>query len=160
VAASSDPVSFSVELSVVGAARLDDFHISVAARATHQSCNFRLNAVNYDISRFNYLQPKREIRGWQRLHIALSLPIMLPRIPHWKCFLQSTASARRLLSTERPRTIAQFLEWNPQEDVRNVVVNGYVRSVRKSKASQFVDIGDGSTRRPLQAVVPKAQADG
>ena len=74
--------------------------------------------------------------------------------------LSSPVAIVRCLSTGRPRTIAQFLEWNPPDDVADVVVNGYVRSVRRSKASQFVDIGDGSTRRPLQAVVPREHADG
>ncbi|KAF5517890.1 Asparagine--tRNA ligase [Colletotrichum aenigma] len=64
---------------------------------------------------------------------------------------------RRQLTTQSRRTVAQFLDWKPDTEVQNVVVNGYVRSVRNMKTEQFVNIGDGSTRTPLQAMVSRSQ---
>jgi hypothetical protein len=52
-----------------------------------------------------------------------------------------------------PVTVAQFLNWKPEAELNDVVVNGYVRSVRTMKAGCFVHIGDGSSRQPLQAVL-------
>ncbi|KAK1672138.1 asparaginyl-tRNA synthetase [Colletotrichum godetiae] len=62
----------------------------------------------------------------------------------------------RYLSTAPRKTIAQFLEWKPESEVRNVVVNGYVRSVRNMKTDRFVNIGDGSSRLPIQALVSRS----
>jgi hypothetical protein len=39
-------------------------------------------------------------------------------------------------------------------------VNGFVRSVRKQKKFAFAAIGDGSTLKPLQAVLTPEQAEG
>lgn len=64
---------------------------------------------------------------------------------------------RRQLTTQSRRTVAQFLDWKPDTEVQNVVVNGYVRSVRNMKTEQFVNIGDGSTRTSLQAMVSRSQ---
>ncbi|KAM0321934.1 hypothetical protein ACHAQA_009831 [Verticillium albo-atrum] len=65
----------------------------------------------------------------------------------------------RLLSSKPQRTVAQFLEWKPEADAASeaarVVVNGYVRSARTMKSDVFVHVGDGSTRKPLQALVPR-----
>jgi aspartyl/asparaginyl-tRNA synthetase len=35
-------------------------------------------------------------------------------------------------------------------------VNGWVRNVRKSSAVRFIDISDGSSMKPVQAVVDKS----
>ncbi|KXH43130.1 asparaginyl-tRNA synthetase [Colletotrichum salicis] len=63
---------------------------------------------------------------------------------------------RRYLSTAPRKTIAQFLEWKPESEVKDVVVNGYVRSVRNMKTDRFVNIGDGSSRSPIQALVSRS----
>ncbi|KAK0611564.1 hypothetical protein B0T14DRAFT_440611 [Immersiella caudata] len=67
---------------------------------------------------------------------------------------------RRCLSQHSKRSVAQFLQWKPAEKVDDVVVNGYVRSVRSMKAHRFVSLGDGSSLAPLQALVPVDQAEG
>lgn len=58
------------------------------------------------------------------------------------------------------RSIAKLLEWKPQEEVRDVVVNGFIRSVRSMKSRSFVALGDGSSLASLQALVPTNQAQG
>ncbi|PHH54826.1 Asparagine--tRNA ligase, mitochondrial [Ceratocystis fimbriata CBS 114723] len=64
---------------------------------------------------------------------------------------------RRLYSTAIPKkTVAQFLTVGPAESISNARITGWVRSTRKSKTEQFVDVSDGTSLRPLQAVVPRA----
>lgn len=63
---------------------------------------------------------------------------------------------RRNLSTAPRKTVAQFLEWKPETEVKDVVVSGYVRSVRNMKTDRFVNIGDGSSRSPIQALVSRS----
>ena len=54
----------------------------------------------------------------------------------------------------RELSIADCLRWKPESEEDNeVVVKGYVRSVRGMKAYRFVSLGDGSSLAPLQAVV-------
>ncbi|KAL0936970.1 asparaginyl-tRNA synthetase [Colletotrichum truncatum] len=66
---------------------------------------------------------------------------------------------RRRLSTASRRTVAQFLETKPNSELKDVIVNGFVRSVRNMKTERFVNVGDGSTRKPLQAVVSRDQEE-
>ncbi|KXH34905.1 asparaginyl-tRNA synthetase [Colletotrichum simmondsii] len=68
-------------------------------------------------------------------------------------------SHRRYLSTAPRRTVAQFLQWKPETEVKDVVVNGYVRSVRNMKTDRFVNIGDGSSRSPIQALVSRSDEE-
>lgn len=73
--------------------------------------------------------------------------------------------SRRHISTDQTprRPVARLLEWKPQEgdsDAKDVVVNGFVRSVRAMKSRSFVALGDGSSLAPLQAIVPMNQAEG
>lgn len=56
------------------------------------------------------------------------------------------------------RTVADLKEWQPEGRVSDVQVCGWVRSVRKSSSVRFVDITDGSSLRPMQAVVDKSLA--
>ncbi|OHE92210.1 asparaginyl-tRNA synthetase [Colletotrichum orchidophilum] len=63
---------------------------------------------------------------------------------------------RRHITTVSRKTVAQFLEWKPDTEVKDVVVNGYVRSVRNMKTERFVNIGDGSSRSPIQALVSRS----
>ncbi|KAG8157659.1 hypothetical protein KVR01_012321 [Diaporthe batatas] len=75
-----------------------------------------------------------------------------------------TLPARRYVasggSNARPRPISRLLEWEPQEGARDVVVNGFIRSVRSMKSRSFVALGDGSSLASLQALVPSSQAEG
>ncbi|KAL1912630.1 asparaginyl-tRNA synthetase [Sporothrix stenoceras] len=57
-------------------------------------------------------------------------------------------------SSETPRSVADFLQWTPTDAVPDVVVHGFVRSVRTMKKYSFVTLGDGSSLAGLQAVVP------
>lgn len=56
------------------------------------------------------------------------------------------------------RTVADLKAWLPGTNVPDVEVCGWVRSVRKSSGVRFVDVTDGSSMRPVQAVVEKALA--
>lgn len=56
--------------------------------------------------------------------------------------------------------IAGLLEYKPVDAIKDIEVNGFVRSVRSQKRYHFVSLGDGSTLEPLQAVVPAYQAEG
>ncbi|KAF6832043.1 asparaginyl-tRNA synthetase [Colletotrichum plurivorum] len=76
-----------------------------------------------------------------------------------RLLLSTNPLGKRHISTDPRRTVAQFLEWKPETAVEDVVVNGYVRSVRNMKSEQFVNIGDGSTRTPLQAMVSRSQEE-
>lgn len=60
----------------------------------------------------------------------------------------------------KPRSIKNFLEWKPDREVRDVVVDGWVRSVRAMKKRAFVTLGDGSSLAPLQAVVSGGDLQG
>ncbi|ROT38375.1 asparaginyl-tRNA synthetase [Sodiomyces alkalinus F11] len=70
------------------------------------------------------------------------------------------SQAKRYQSSKSQRTVAEYLDWRPSTEAADVVVNGYVRSVRTMKSDIFVHVGDGSTRKPLQALVPKQMAGG
>ncbi|EQL03788.1 Aminoacyl-tRNA synthetase, class II (D/K/N)-like protein [Ophiocordyceps sinensis CO18] len=56
------------------------------------------------------------------------------------------------------KTVADLKAWAPHANVPGVEVCGWVRSVRKSSAVRFVDVTDGSSMRPVQAVVDKKQS--
>lgn len=53
------------------------------------------------------------------------------------------------------RTLADIKEFRPAQHVSDIEVCGWVRSVRKSSGVRFVDLTDGSSMRPVQAVVDK-----
>ncbi|CRK26005.1 hypothetical protein BN1708_004077 [Verticillium longisporum] len=78
-----------------------------------------------------------------------------PRSFSSSCTTRSSVPTNALPSARPVRTVAQFLEWKPEAEATDVIVNGYVRSARTMKADVFVHIGDGSTRKPLQALVPR-----
>ncbi|CZR57876.1 related to asparaginyl-tRNA synthetase (mitochondrial) [Phialocephala subalpina] len=54
-------------------------------------------------------------------------------------------------------TIARILEEKPA-DPTDVVVTGFIRSIRNQKQRSFASIGDGSSLEPLQALLTPAQA--
>lgn len=61
------------------------------------------------------------------------------------------------LDTPLPPSVARLLATGPA-DPSNVVVNGFVRSLRSQKQRAFASIGDGSSLEPLQALLTPAQA--
>lgn len=73
---------------------------------------------------------------------------------------RSREPSRRCFSKQTKQSIAELLRWKPAEKVDDVVVNGFVRSVRSMKAHRFVSLGDGSSLAPLQALVHTDQAQG
>ena len=80
-----------------------------------------------------------------------------------RCFgLASTHSSRRIFhfstrETKAPLSVAQLLD-TPSATPDNVIVNGFVRSVRNQKNRSFASIGDGSSLEPLQALLTPQQA--
>ncbi|GAW24089.1 hypothetical protein ANO14919_136690 [Xylariales sp. No.14919] len=93
------------------------------------------------------------------------MSILLPRV---RGALSRTSPSRFILSPAFPRAsistlptnVSGLLDLKPSEAVENVKIDGYVRSVRAQKLHHFVAIGDGSSLKPLQAVVPADQAEG
>lgn len=83
------------------------------------------------------------------------------RIPHQFPTRARLPSCRHI-STDHgaPKSIAKLLNWKPEVGARDVVVNGFIRSVRTMKARTFVALGDGTSLAPLQALVPSNQAEG
>ncbi|KAM3561685.1 hypothetical protein ARSEF4850_003107 [Beauveria asiatica] len=61
-------------------------------------------------------------------------------------------------SHARVKTIAHLKEFQSTRHVSDVTICGWVRSVRKSASVRFVDVTDGSSMRPIQAVVDKSLA--
>ncbi|KAK0649455.1 hypothetical protein B0T16DRAFT_131450 [Cercophora newfieldiana] len=91
----------------------------------------------------------------------LRRPFAIARVSRFASGLTSRSpSGRRCLSQQPKRSVAQYLQWKPAEKVDDVVVDGYVRSVRSMKAHRFVSLGDGSSLAPLQALIPIDQAEG
>ncbi|SPO07596.1 related to asn-tRNA synthetase, mitochondrial [Cephalotrichum gorgonifer] len=85
-------------------------------------------------------------RSWQSLSLSPGPRIRTP-----------AATAYRLLSSQsRPQTVAEFLRIEKGQGLDNAVVYGYVRSVRKLKTERFLNIGDGSSVKHLQAIVPRS----
>jgi hypothetical protein len=58
---------------------------------------------------------------------------------------------------DAPPSIAQLLDLGPVNS-GNVIVNGFIRSIRNQKQRSFASIGDGSTLEPLQALLTPEQA--
>ncbi|KAK0625303.1 hypothetical protein B0T17DRAFT_492409 [Bombardia bombarda] len=69
------------------------------------------------------------------------------------------------ISQETCSSVAKLLQWKPTPDhvadnPPQVVINGFVRSVRSMKSIRFVALGDGSSLAPLQAIVDTKHAEG
>ncbi|KAJ9145488.1 hypothetical protein NKR23_g5409 [Pleurostoma richardsiae] len=79
-----------------------------------------------------------------------------------RCASSHDAANASLAADEPPKlsSIARLLDWRPKDEARDVVVNGFVRSVRAMKSVHFVSVGDGSSLAPLQAIVPIDQTEG
>jgi hypothetical protein len=59
--------------------------------------------------------------------------------------------------TPKQSSIAHLLDNGPP-DSENVVINGFIRSIRNQKQRSFASVGDGSSLEPLQAILTPAQA--
>ncbi|KAI1174512.1 asparaginyl-tRNA synthetase [Nemania sp. FL0916] len=70
-----------------------------------------------------------------------------------------SASSRASISLS-PVNISGLLALEPSEPVEDVNIQGYVRSIRAQKHHHFVALGDGSSLKSLQAVVPADKAEG
>ena len=100
--------------------------------------------------------PRRQTQpAMTRLRLPISLPTSFRTSTNFYC-----VRGRRQLATKPPQTIAEYLDWKPKEAPQNVTINGHVRSVRAMKSEMFVNVGDGSTRKTLQALVPKTLEGG
>lgn len=92
---------------------------------------------------------------------------MFSLLPHARVSLSRTFQNRTIISSVSsraristlPSTISGFLDFTPSEAVKDVKVDGYVRSIRAQKHHHFVALGDGSSLEPLQAVIPADQAE-
>ncbi|KAH7369535.1 asparaginyl-tRNA synthetase-like protein [Rhexocercosporidium sp. MPI-PUGE-AT-0058] len=76
------------------------------------------------------------------------------------CCLKLVSSQCRQIHTSpaaNSSSIAHLLDNGP-EDARNVVVNGFVRSIRHQKQMSFVSVGDGTSTKSMQAVLKPEQA--
>ena len=71
-----------------------------------------------------------------------------------KCITQAFTQTRSFHTRPTPYepSIAHLLDKGPQ-DVNRVVVNGFIRSIRNQKQVSFASIGDGTTLKPLQALL-------
>lgn len=77
-------------------------------------------------------------------------------------FRQSYSSGRGGLSILNP-SIAAVLASPPSTESQprqQITVVGFVRTIRNQKLRSFVEVGDGSTVYPLQAVLEPLQAKG
>lgn len=84
------------------------------------------------------------------------MALLRPTSPYLRLWPLTRATfGRRFASTKNPQRISEILDWEPEGVREDVTVNGYVRSVRTMKSEMFVSVGDGSTRRSLQALVPR-----
>ncbi|KHO02083.1 Aminoacyl-tRNA synthetase, class II (D/K/N)-like protein [Metarhizium album ARSEF 1941] len=92
-------------------------------------------------------------------------PTLLPKFANHRHILRILRSRERRYSAKvidesQPtiKTAADLRTWHPETNVPDVHLCGWVRSVRKSSGVRFVDVTDGSSMRPVQAVVDKALA--
>lgn len=83
-----------------------------------------------------------------------------PKIGMMRNIAHASTACRNLNagSARYGSSIAHILENGP-DDVRKVVVNGFIRSIRNQKQRSFANVGDGSTNKPLQAILTPEQAE-
>jgi hypothetical protein len=97
----------------------------------------------------------------------LVVPPTLPSLPSWRRKTCSASDTGRCWSSKaggQPRTVADLLRWQPEPNspdktLHNVAIQGYVRSRHKLKTETFVQFGDGSSFKDVQAVVPTDMED-
>ncbi|KAH8175005.1 tRNA synthetases class II (D, K and n) domain-containing protein [Sarocladium implicatum] len=66
------------------------------------------------------------------------------------------APALNTIPTTKDKSLADLKGWAPDGPSPEIKVYGHVRSVKKLAQHMFVNITDGSSMRPLQAVVPRS----
>ena len=92
---------------------------------------------------------------WRSPRQSLLSRALRPRVRHhlvarWLTTLPvTTQSIASILALQSP---------DDHDAPRRVVVTGHVRTVRNQKRRAFVEIGDGSTIRSLQALLDPSQA--
>lgn len=83
------------------------------------------------------------------------------RFPIWqlrvarRCY-SVRASGLPTFPSKKDTTLADLRSWTPGGPSPEIKVYGHVRSVKKLAQHMFVNITDGSSMRPLQAVVPRS----
>ncbi|KAF4624800.1 hypothetical protein G7Y89_g13367 [Cudoniella acicularis] len=68
-------------------------------------------------------------------------------------------SSQRDFPATTPLSVAHLISDEPVDNPGLVVVNGFIRSIRKQKHYAFASIGDGSSLKALQAVLAPHQAE-
>lgn len=92
---------------------------------------------------------------WRSIRLS-QLPlrnVIVNGVPHVQVRPAST------LGTSTPN-IATILATTPTDDRHTITAIGSVRTVRNQKNRSFLELGDGSTTQPLQAVLEPSQAEG
>lgn len=153
------------------------YHVEVTrSRCDADHASISLNPGPYSIPLHLFLDPVPggDMRAFRLAHAARHWPLrntataapysaISPLTRRYATSGSGSASASASASASdnvASRSVARLLEWKPQEEVRDVVVNGFVRSVRSMKSRSFVALGDGSSLASLQALVPTNQAQG
>ncbi|KAK9421318.1 hypothetical protein SUNI508_05856 [Seiridium unicorne] len=90
----------------------------------------------------------------------MSLSRPAARRPLIRTVLRSAWAQSSASKSTLRKSVAEYLDWKPEEAAPGIHVDGYVRSVRAQKKHHFVSLGDGSSIASLQAVVPAGQAEG
>ena len=83
----------------------------------------------------------------------------IPNSPFPSLVLKSRAHSASAVRTLKPN-VAAVLNSKPTDDCHAITVTGSVRTIRNQKNRSFLELGDGSTTRTLQALLEPAQADG
>ncbi|USW59448.1 Class II Aminoacyl-tRNA synthetase/Biotinyl protein ligase (BPL) and lipoyl protein ligase (LPL) [Septoria linicola] len=94
------------------------------------------------------------MKAWRPASCAVR---RLEPVSRSRFFTSSSVSRRRAVIVD----LLEYDSFNPDaagETEQDVTVNGWVRSVRKQKRVAFAHIGDGTTTKPLQAVLKPEQA--
>ena len=94
----------------------------------------------------------------------ITSPLIRTSTLQWLCFGPRQVFSSKTIFPEalvKP-TIASLLasrKLDGAQDNEDVVVDGFVRTVRKQKRHAFAEIGDGSTAESLQVLIEPAKAE-
>ena len=86
----------------------------------------------------------------------------MPRSAVARCVKQHFQPCFRGMHTKvssSPFSIAKLLHDVPKGDSEEIVVNGFIRSIRNQKKMSFASVGDGSSLEPLQAILTPALSE-
>ena len=97
---------------------------------------------------------------WRSFRVSHRCPrSRTPNSPFPSLLLQSRAQSASAFRTTKPN-VAAVLDSKPSDDGHAITMTGSVRTIRNQKHRSFLELGDGSTTRTLQALLEPAQADG